>query len=59
MFSQSLFAQLCRMIILLIISLVIVHHSKPLIELLAQHAVNSGCHQQSGEHNMADHQHHH
>ncbi|MGB1322661.1 MAG: hypothetical protein ACPG5L_17150 [Vibrio gallaecicus] len=47
------------MIILLIISLVIVHHSKPLIELLAQHAVNSGCHQQSGEHNMADHQHHH
>lgn len=60
MFSQSLFAQLSRMAILLGISLVIVHHSKPLVELLAQYAVTSGCHQQSGhEHNHGSHEHHH
>ncbi|XGB64501.1 hypothetical protein L0991_20975 [Vibrio chagasii] len=69
MFSQSLFAQLARMTLFLVISLVIVHHSQPLIDLLAQHAVSSGCHQQSGhedhhdmtEQNMSaqDHSHHH
>ncbi|XXG14100.1 hypothetical protein WEU34_14655 [Vibrio fortis] len=68
MFSQSLFAQLARMTLFLVISLVVVHHSQPLIDLLAQHAVSSGCHQQSGhehhhdmgEHDMsALHSHHH
>nr|WP_241820586.1 hypothetical protein [Vibrio tasmaniensis] len=42
---------------LLVISLVIVHHSQPLIDLLAQHAVSSGCHQQSA-HEHSGHEHH-
>ncbi|MGF1746595.1 hypothetical protein L4B77_17305 [Vibrio minamisatsumaniensis] len=58
MFSQSLFAQLARMTLCLVISLVIVHHSRPLIDLLAQHAVSSGCHQQSA-HEHSGNQHHH
>ncbi|ROO72066.1 hypothetical protein EDB69_2768 [Vibrio crassostreae] len=58
MFSQSLFAQLARMTLFLVISLVIVHHSQPLIDLLAQHAVSSGCHQQSA-HGHSGHEHHH
>ncbi|NOJ10593.1 hypothetical protein [Vibrio splendidus] len=58
MFSQSLFAQLARMTLFLVISLVIVHHSQPLINLLAQHAVSSGCHQQSA-HEHFGHEHHH
>ncbi|MEZ9060463.1 hypothetical protein AB6E55_20630 [Vibrio pelagius] len=58
MFSQSLFAQLARMTLFLVISLVVVHHSQPLIDLLAQHAVSSGCHQQSA-HEHSRHEHHH
>ncbi|MDK9738915.1 hypothetical protein KI655_16560 [Vibrio sp. D404a] len=58
MFSQSLFAQLTRMTLFLVISLVVVHHSQPLIDLLAQHAVSSGCHQQSA-HDHSGHEHHH
>ncbi|MDK9761104.1 hypothetical protein KI743_03760 [Vibrio sp. D420a] len=58
MFSQSLFAQLARMTLFLVISLVAVHHSQPLIDLLAQHAVSSGCHQQSA-HEHSGHEHHH
>ncbi|UTT86690.1 hypothetical protein LZI70_14705 [Vibrio pelagius] len=58
MFSQSLFAQLARMTLFLVISLVVVHHSQPLIDLLAQHAVSSGCHQQSA-HEHSGHEHHH
>jgi hypothetical protein len=49
----------------LVISLVIVHHNKPLIELFAQYAASSGCHQQldhqhhpkSPKHNLAAHHH--
>ncbi|MBW3698272.1 hypothetical protein EK599_21595 [Vibrio sp. T187] len=59
MFSQSLLAQLTRMIILLVLSLIIVHHSKPLLELIAQHAINSGCHQQSGHEHQHSSEHHH
>ncbi|WP_299691663.1 hypothetical protein [uncultured Vibrio sp.] len=63
MFSQSLFAQLARMTLFLVISLVIVHHSQPLIDLLAQHAVSSGCHQQSAHehstHERSGHERHH
>ncbi|NVD08537.1 hypothetical protein FCU94_16960 [Vibrio sp. JPW-9-11-11] len=45
MFSQSLFAQLARMTLLLSVSLVILHHSPALVALLAQQAADSGCHQ--------------
>ncbi|MCW8333987.1 hypothetical protein J4N42_15065 [Vibrio sp. SCSIO 43135] len=56
MFSQSLFAQIMRMTVLLALSLVIVHHSPALLRVLAEQAVNSGCHQTSGD---MDHSHHH
>lgn len=57
MFSQSLFAQLVRMTLLLTLSLVAVHNSPALLELLAQQAINSGCHQTTGD--QQDHSHHH
>lgn len=57
MFSQSLFAQLMRMTLLLLATLFAVHHSPLLLEVLAQQAINSGCHQQSVD--GADHSHHH
>lgn len=47
MFSQSLFAQLIRMSLLLIFTLYFVHHYQPLIDALAKNAVNAGCHQHS------------
>ncbi|MCW8327218.1 hypothetical protein MD588_00190 [Photobacterium sp. SDRW27] len=47
MFSQSLFAQLARMGLLLIITLFGVHHCQPLLDSLAQQAMNGGCHQQN------------
>ncbi|MCG7495482.1 hypothetical protein MHO82_01225 [Vibrio sp. Of7-15] len=50
MFSQSLFAQLLRMLILLIITLIGVHHYPPLLNALAQHATSGGCHQQNTIH---------
>ncbi len=56
MHSQSLFAQLMRMGLLLGLSLLAVHHSPTLLELLAQQAIDSGCHQ-TGHH--SDHTHHH
>ncbi|OCH32413.1 hypothetical protein A6E13_15205 [Aliivibrio fischeri] len=55
MFSQSIFAQLVRMSVLLVLSLIAVHNSPTLLNLLAQQAINSGCHQQTGQ----DHNHHH
>ncbi|MEH6454105.1 MAG: hypothetical protein V7782_13815 [Psychromonas sp.] len=55
MFSQSLFAQLMRMLVLLVITLYGVHQSQPLIDSLAKHAVNAGCHQQNSI--PQDHQH--
>ncbi|EEX94635.1 hypothetical protein VIOR3934_20706 [Vibrio orientalis CIP 102891 = ATCC 33934] len=59
MFSQSLFAQLMRMTLLLGLSLVVVHHSPKLLELLAQQAINSGCHQTTGGEHDHSHHHHH
>ncbi|AIW16871.1 hypothetical protein IX91_22585 [Vibrio tubiashii ATCC 19109] len=59
MFSQSLFAQLVRMIMLLALSLVAVHNSPKLLELLAQQAINSGCHQTTGDDHDHSHHHHH
>ncbi|TFH90358.1 hypothetical protein [Vibrio ouci] len=59
MFSQSLFAQLMRMTLLLGLSLVVVHHSPTLLELLAQQAINSGCHQTTGGEHGHSHHHHH
>ncbi|WP_406734234.1 hypothetical protein RJD39_19865 [Vibrio scophthalmi] len=59
MFSQSLKAQLTRMVLLLGLTLVAVHHSEPLLELLAQQAVDMGCHQQSGVSESDAHSHHH
>ncbi len=58
MFSQSIFAQLLRMTVLLVITLVAVHHYQPLLNLLAEQAVNSGCHQQT-KHKSHLHSHHH
>ncbi|MEF1285340.1 hypothetical protein QTN94_15650 [Vibrio sp. M250220] len=59
MFSQSLFAQLVRMSLLLILSLIVVHHSPTLLDLLAQQAVDSGCHQALGDQASHSHDHHH
>ncbi|MGV2986318.1 hypothetical protein ACE1OE_01650 [Vibrio sp. E150_011] len=62
MFSQSVLAQLLRMVVLLTITLVTVHHSPALLELLAKQAINSGCHQQNptGEpHHSHQSTHHH
>jgi len=47
MFSQSIFAQLTRMSLLLIITLFGVHHCQPLLDSLAQQAMSGGCHQQN------------
>ncbi|MGF1761465.1 hypothetical protein L4D76_26860 [Photobacterium sagamiensis] len=57
MFSQSLFAQLLRMLILLIVTLYGVHHCQPLLDALAQHATSGGCHQQNSI--KQDHTEHH
>ncbi|MEZ8825488.1 hypothetical protein AB6E04_14060 [Vibrio amylolyticus] len=54
--SQSTLAQLMRMALLLALSLVAVHHSPALLELLAEQAINSGCHQHTAD---IDHSHHH
>ncbi len=62
MFSQSLPAQLFRMFVLLVLSLIAVHNSPTLLKLLAQQAIDSGCHQQTGQtepHHHSDHHHHH
>lgn len=65
MFSQSLRAQLFRMTLLLTGTLLLVHNTPGLIELLASHATEAGCHQggqhQTGEQNThkGDSTHHH
>lgn len=63
LFSQSIFAQVLRMSVMLGLSLVIVHHSPRLLEILAEQAINSGCHQTTGdgdgEHHDHSHHHHH
>jgi len=56
MLSQSIFAQLVRMVVVLIITLYGVRQCQPLIDSLAQHATNGGCHQQnSHKHEHMDH----
>lgn len=55
MFSQSLFAQLSRMVLLLIITLIGVHHCQPLLDALAQHAVHAGCHQSNSDSHIEHH----
>ncbi len=57
MFSQSLPAQLFRMLILLALTLVAVHHSESLMALFAGQAMNSGCHQQGNQ--VEEHHLHH
>ncbi|MDX2321636.1 MAG: hypothetical protein QNK26_13700 [Moritella sp.] len=47
MFSQSLFAQLIRMVLLLILTLYGVQQCQPLMDALAKHATSGGCHQQN------------
>ncbi len=59
LFSQSIFAQVLRMSIMLGLSLIIVHNSPKLLEILAEQAINSGCHQTTGDNKHHDHSHHH
>ncbi|QFI37256.1 hypothetical protein FR932_05140 [Moritella marina ATCC 15381] len=60
MFSQSLFAQLVRMLVLLIITLYGVRQCQPLIDSLANNATSGGCHQHNSpkdEHRPLKHEH--
>ncbi|TBT87938.1 hypothetical protein D5E71_11810 [Vibrio parahaemolyticus] len=59
LFSQSIFAQVLRMSIMLGLSLIIVHNSPKLLEILAEQAINSGCHQTTGDNEHHGHSHHH
>lgn len=59
LFSQSIFAQVLRMSIMLGLSLIIVHNSPKLLEILAEQAINSGFHQTTGDNEHHDHSHHH
>lgn len=61
MYSQSTFAQLTRMTFVLIISLCIIHQSDDLIQLMAQSAIDLGCHQMTdhSDHEMPAHSHKH
>ena len=45
MYSQSLFAQLVRMIIALALMLFLVHHYQPLLKAFSANATDIGCHQ--------------
>nr|WP_251875545.1 hypothetical protein [Grimontia kaedaensis] len=45
MFSQSLFAQLVRWLLVLIVTLVSVQYCTPLQRAFADYAVDGGCHQ--------------
>ncbi|MGY6402229.1 hypothetical protein [Vibrio parahaemolyticus] len=47
------------MSIMLGLSLIIVHNSPKLLEILAEQAINSGCHQTTGDNEHYDHSHHH
>lgn len=51
MYSQSLFAQLVRWLLVLTITLVGVQHCTPLQRAFADYAVDGGCHQ---HHQMED-----
>nr|WP_192867666.1 hypothetical protein [Thaumasiovibrio occultus] len=50
MFNQTLSAQLCRMLLLLVVTLVAVHHCQPLLDALAEQAMSSGCHSMEHHH---------
>ncbi|WP_220720827.1 hypothetical protein [Agarivorans litoreus] len=56
MFSQSILAQMLRILLLLSLTLLVVHHSPGLLKLLAEQAMNSGCHQINDD--ASQHQHH-
>ncbi|GAD03014.1 hypothetical protein [Agarivorans albus] len=61
MFSQSILAQMLRMLLLLSLTLLVVHHSPGLLKLLAEQAMNSGCHQindDASQHHSHHHSHH-
>ncbi|EIY8173764.1 hypothetical protein [Vibrio parahaemolyticus] len=47
------------MSIMLGLSLIIVHNSPKLLEILAEQTINSGCHQTTGDNEHHDHSHHH
>ncbi|MEF1328691.1 MULTISPECIES: hypothetical protein [Vibrio] len=47
------------MSVMLGLSLIIVHNSPRLLEILAEQAINSGCHQTTGDGEHHDHSHHH
>ena len=53
MFSLSIFAQLIRWSLLLVVTWLAVPQCQPLMEAFALHATSGGCHQQ----NSPDHQH--
>lgn len=57
MFSQSLFAQLIRMGLLLVVTLFAVAQCQPLMDALAKHATSGGCHQQNATKQDHEHQH--
>ncbi|WP_406609079.1 hypothetical protein [Agarivorans sp. JK6] len=61
MFSQSILAQMLRILLLLSLTLLAVHHSPGLLKLLAEQAMNSGCHQindDASQHHSHHHSHH-
>ncbi|MPW27560.1 hypothetical protein F9L16_00870 [Agarivorans sp. B2Z047] len=61
MFSQSILAQMLRILLLLSLTLLVVHHSPGLLKLLAEQAMNSGCHQindDASQHHSHHHSHH-
>ncbi|WP_338621779.1 hypothetical protein [Agarivorans sp. OAG1] len=61
MFSQSILAQMLRILQLLSLTLLVVHHSPGLLKLLAEQAMNSGCHQindDASQHHSHHHSHH-
>ena len=50
MLSHSLFAELTRMILLLVVTLMAVHQFPTLRDFIAANAVDAGCHQGHGAH---------
>ncbi|MBY5992314.1 hypothetical protein [Ferrimonas balearica] len=59
MHSQALGAQLVRLVLLLALALLALHHSPRLIASLSEQAVNAGCHQGGGSHHDHHDHHHH
>jgi len=57
MFSQSLFAQLLRWLLLLLVTLIALPQCQPLVDAFAQHAISGGCHLQDSPHQHNKHQH--